>query len=65
MAKQFNNTMRCIDDLLTLNNSWFDRGIADIYPPELQLKNTTESHNIVVLRYTYYNKQWEMLHYGL
>ena len=43
LAKQFNNTMRYIDDLLTLNNRWFERAIADIYPPELQLKNTTES----------------------
>ena len=34
--------MRYIDDLLTLNNPAFDNAIDDIYPPELQLKKTTE-----------------------
>ena len=34
--------MRYIDDLLTLNNRQFQRAIVDIYPSELQLKNTTE-----------------------
>ena len=42
MAKKCNNTMRYIDDLLTLNNPAFDNAIDDIYPPELQLKKTTE-----------------------
>ena len=37
-----NNTMRYIDDSLTLNNPAFDNAIDDIYPPELQLKKTTE-----------------------
>ena len=44
VAKSFNNTMRYIDDLLTLNNTRFECAIEDIiYPPELQLKKTTES----------------------
>ena len=43
LAKNFNNTMRYIDDLLTLNNTQFDAAIHDIYPQELQLKKTTES----------------------
>ena len=43
MAKSFNNTMRYIDDLLTLNNTRFECTIEDIYPPELQLKKTTDS----------------------
>ena len=43
LAKKFNNTMRYIDDLLTLNNTQFDAAIQDIYPQELQLKKTTES----------------------
>lgn len=34
--------MRYIDDLLMLNNTWFEGAIVDIYPPELRLKNTTE-----------------------
>ena len=31
-----------IDDLLTLNNRRFECAIDDVYPPELQLKKTTE-----------------------
>ena len=31
LAKKFNNTMRYIDDLLTLNNNQFDAVIQDIY----------------------------------
>ena len=42
LAEKFNNTMRYIDDLLTLNNATFHSVIADIYPSELQLKKTTE-----------------------
>ena len=42
LAKKINNTMRYIDDLLTLNNATFHSVIADIYPSELQLKKTTE-----------------------
>ena len=36
------NTMRYIDDLLTLNNPSFQTATTDIYPHELQLKITTE-----------------------
>ena len=43
MAKQFRDTVRYIDDLLTLNNSNFEDEIPNIYPPELTLKRTSES----------------------
>ena len=43
MAKQFSDTVRYIDDLLTLNNSNFEEEIPNIYPPELTLKRTSES----------------------
>ena len=43
LAKKFNNTMRNIDDLLTMNNTSFHSAIDDIYPSELQLKKTSES----------------------
>ena len=46
-AKKFTNTMRYIDDLLTLNNSTFSREIANIYSVELSLKKTTESCTMV------------------
>ena len=43
MAKRFCNTDRYIDDLLALNNKKFEDEIVNIYPPELTLKQTTES----------------------
>ena len=43
LAKQFSHTTRYIDDLLTLNNNRFTKVIPNIYPPELELKRTTES----------------------
>ena len=43
VAKKFNDTIRYIDDLLTVNNSKFEKEICNIYPPELTLKRTSES----------------------
>ena len=43
MAKRFSNTVRYIDDLLTLNNSHFEEEITNIYPSELTPKRTSES----------------------
>ena len=43
LAQKFSNTMRYIDDLLTLNNPLFQSAIEDIYPDELKLKKTSES----------------------
>ena len=43
MAKRFSNSVRYIDDLLTLNNSHFEEELPNIYPPELTLKRTSES----------------------
>ena len=46
-AKRFSDTVRYIDDLLTLNNNSFEEEIINIYPrsPELTLKRTTESNS--------------------
>ena len=38
VAKMFSDTVRYIDDLLTLNNATFDAVIGEIYPKELSLK---------------------------
>ena len=35
MAKRFSDTVRYIDDLLTLNNGNFSEEITNIYPPDL------------------------------
>ena len=45
IAKQFSYTFRYIDDLLTLNNPNFEQEIINIYPPQLELKKTTETEN--------------------
>ena len=60
LAKKFNNTMRYIDDLLTLNNATFHSAITDIYPHELQLKKTTECETTVLLRCTNNYRKWEV-----
>ena len=43
LAMIFNGTMRYIGVLSTLNNSGFASRIQNIYPPEPELKKTTES----------------------
>ena len=65
LAKKLNNTMRYIDDLLTLNNTQFDAAIQDIYPQELQFKkDDRECHSTVIFRCTYNNRQWEIFNCG-
>ena len=46
-ARLFSNTLRYIDDLLTLNNPSFSNMISGIYPPEIVLKETTEKNGLV------------------
>ena len=55
LAKKFNNTMRYIDDLLTLNNKCFESEIDNIillYTPELQLK-IKKQQIVPLFRHTY------------
>ena len=33
----FNTTSRYLDDILNINNVYFDNMVSQIYPPELQL----------------------------
>ena len=60
LAKKINNTMRYIDDLLTLNNATFHLVIADIP----QRAPTEEDYGMrnptVVLRYTNNYRKWEI-----
>ena len=42
-AVQFSNTFRYIDDLFSINNVDFGNYISAIYPPELQLTDTSTS----------------------
>ena len=43
VAKSFNSTSRYIDDVISLNNPRFNDYLSMIYPPELEIKETTES----------------------
>ena len=44
LASQFNFTYRYIDDVLSINNPDFDNYLGQMYPAELEIKNTTESN---------------------
>ena len=44
LASQFNFTSRYIDDVLSINNPDFENYLCKIYPPELEIKDTTESN---------------------
>ena len=45
LAQKFNFTYRYIDDVLSINNPEFINNIVQIYPTELEIKDTTESAN--------------------
>jgi hypothetical protein len=36
----FNNTSRYLDDILNMNNPYFDQLVSKIYPSELKLNKT-------------------------
>ena len=40
----FNTTSRYLDDILNINNVYFDSMVSQIYPSELQLNKTNTSH---------------------
>ena len=44
LASQFNSTYRNIDDVLSINNPDFENYLGQMYPPELEIKDTTESN---------------------
>ena len=44
LASLFNFTYRYIDDFLFINNPDFENYLGQMYPPELEIKHTTESN---------------------
>ena len=44
LASQFNFTYRYIDDVLSINNPEFQNYLGQMYPAELEIKDTTESN---------------------
>lgn len=45
LARTFNLAFRYIDDVLSLNNKYFCDHLHRIYPTELDIQDTTDSHN--------------------
>ena len=43
VIEAFNSWSRCLDDLLTIDNTFFDSMVNHIYPSELQLNKTNFS----------------------
>ena len=43
LASRFNLTYRYIDDVLSINNQEFENYLGQMYPAELEIKDTTES----------------------
>ena len=44
LASRFNFTYRYIDDVLSINNPKFENYLGQMYPVELEIKDTTESN---------------------
>ena len=42
----FNTTSRYFDDILNINNVYFDNMVSQIYPSELQLNNANTSDTV-------------------
>ena len=47
LASRINFTYRFIDDVLSINNPEFDNYIGQMFPVELEIKDTTESNTNV------------------
>ena len=45
LVSQFNFTSRYMDDVLSIYNPDFEKYLGQMYPPELEIKDTTESYN--------------------
>ena len=43
IVEAFNSTFRYLDDLLNIDNPYFEGMVIQIYPPELQLNKTNSS----------------------
>ena len=43
IIETFNSTFRYLDDLLNIDNSYFEGMVNQIYPPELQLNKANTS----------------------
>ena len=44
IIEAFNSTSRCLDDVLNIDNTYFDGMINPLYPSELQLNKANSSY---------------------
>ena len=55
IIEAFNSTSRYLDDLLNIDNPYFEHMVGQIYPTELQLNNAnsseTEAPFLIILTY--------------
>ena len=49
LASQFNLTYRCIDDEFSINNPDFEHYLSQMYPADVEIKDTTESNTFASL----------------
>ena len=49
LASRFNLTYRYIDDVLSINNPEFKKYLGQMYPAELEIKDTTERATLLLL----------------
>ena len=69
-ASRFNFTWRYIDDVLSINNIEFDNYLGQMYPVELDIKDTTESNTSFTFvdregRSTSYFHLWQTLRFNV
>ena len=56
VIEAFNSTSRYLDDLLNIDNPYFDRMVSQIYPAKLQLnKANTSDTKASFFRFTFIN----------
>ena len=53
----FNTTSRYLDDILNINNVYFDKKVSQIYPSEFQLNkaNTSDNERSRIFRLAFVN----------
>ena len=54
IIEAFNSTSRYLDDLLYIDNPYFEGMANQIYPPELQLKKVNTSNTVAPLSWIYF-----------
>ena len=50
IIEAFNSTSRYLDDLLNINNPYFEEMVNQIYPPELQMNKAYSSDTSIILQ---------------